>query len=103
MMWDQSASLAHAAGGFRDRPLVVLTAGRPFAMPDPAMGREAAAYHQIWMHELQPELARLSSHGRQVIVENSGHGIPDEAPEAVIAAVREVVTSVRGKSGPAAP
>ena len=46
--------------------------------------------------------ARLSSHGRQVIVENSGHGIPDEAPEAVIAAVREVVMNVRGNSGPAA-
>jgi pimeloyl-ACP methyl ester carboxylesterase len=33
--------------------------------------------------------------GRQVLVPNSGHGIPVEAPEAVISAVREIVTTVR--------
>jgi hypothetical protein len=30
-----------------------------------------------------------------VLVPNSGHGIPVEAPDAVISAVREIVTTVR--------
>jgi hypothetical protein len=34
--------------------------------------------------------------GRQVIVERSGHGIPDDAPEVVLDAVREVVIASRG-------
>jgi len=37
----------------------------------------------------------LSTHGRQVIVANSGHDIPREAPQAVIAAVRDVLRAAR--------
>jgi pimeloyl-ACP methyl ester carboxylesterase len=47
-------------------------------------------------HEIQPKLARLSTRDRQVIVTESGHRIHEEAPQAVIAAVREVVAEVRG-------
>ena len=94
-MWEESAAQAHASGGFGDRPLIVLTAGKPFPMPNAAMTRAASAYHEVWMHELQPKLAALSARSRQVIVEKSDHGIPDQAPEAVIAAAREVVATVR--------
>ena len=59
------------------------------------MDREIAAYYQVWAHELQAQLTKLSSRGRQVIVANSGHGIPDEAPAAVIDAVREVIAEIR--------
>jgi hypothetical protein len=31
-----------------------------------------------------------------VIVAQSGHDIPDEAPEAILAAIREVLADVRG-------
>jgi pimeloyl-ACP methyl ester carboxylesterase len=87
---------AHAAGGLGDRPLIVLTRGKPFGEGGRTeMDREVAAYYQIWTHELQAQLAKLSSRGRQVIVANSGHGIPDEAPAAVIDAVREVITEIR--------
>jgi hypothetical protein len=44
---------------------------------------------------LQPELAQLSTNGKQIIVENSDHGIPEQAPEAVVTAVDEVVMEVR--------
>jgi pimeloyl-ACP methyl ester carboxylesterase len=47
------------------------------------------------MHEIQPKLARLSTRGRQVIVEKSGHRIPDEAPEFIIAAVRDLLAEIR--------
>ena len=90
---------AHAAGSFGDRPLIVLTRGRALSQAaEPGVDPEGAAYERIWVHEIQPKLARLSTHGRQVIVENSGHGIPAEAPAAVVDAVREVVSAVRGGS-----
>lgn len=43
------------------------------------------------------ELTRLSSRGRQIIVEGSGHMILQEAPDAVIKAIREVVEEVRAE------
>ena len=76
-----------------DRPLIVLTAGKPFDFRDPELNRQAAAYQQVWIHEMQASLARLSTRGRQVIAENSNHGsIP---PDVMIAAIRDVVTEVR--------
>ncbi len=54
---------------------------------------QAAAYQQIWIHEMQAKLARVSTRGRQIVVQNCNHGsIP---PDVVIAAIRDVVTEVR--------
>lgn len=95
----ESYAQAHAAGGLGDRPLIVLTRGKiQPRSSDSEMDRQGAAYEQIWMHEIQPQLARLSTRGRQVIVEKSGHRIPDEAPEVILDAVREVVMASRGGS-----
>ena len=58
------------------------------------MARQAAAYQEVWIHEIQSQLTRLSSRGRQIVVEKSDHGIPDEAPQAVVSAIQEVVTAV---------
>lgn len=87
---------AEASGNLGDRPLIVLTRGRVNTSPNPTeTDRQAAAYEQVWMHQIQPKLAALSTRGRQIIVEKSGHGIPDEAPEAIIAAVSEVLAATR--------
>ena len=86
---------ARSAGNLGDRPLIVLTAGQYRKPDDPIAAREIANFHQLWVHELQPQLARLSSNGKQVIIENNDHAIPEEAPGAVIAAVREIVMEVR--------
>jgi pimeloyl-ACP methyl ester carboxylesterase len=87
---------AHAAAGLDDRPLIVLTRGRPPSHPPTNDAeREGAAYELVWRHELQAQLTRLSTRGRQVIVERSGHRIPDEAPDAVVMAVHEVVKAVQ--------
>jgi len=59
---------------------------------DPETDKELAAFHDIWVHQLQPQLARLSTRGRQVIVENGGHQIDSDA---VIKAVHEVVMQIR--------
>ena len=84
---------ARAAGNLGDRPLIVLTAGQPLRVGDPKADKELADFHEIWVHQLQPQLARLSARGRQVIVENSDHAID---PDAVLKAIHEVVSEVRG-------
>ena len=84
---------ARQAGSLGERPLVVLTAGEYWA---PAgLEKEAADYHEVWVEHLQASLARLSTRGRQVVVD-AHHNIGDEAPETVVAAVRQVVDQVRG-------
>ena len=82
---------ARNAGSLGDRPLVVLTAGRYWA-PD-GFEKEAAEYHEIWVHQLQASLVRLSTRGRQVIVD--AHHDMGESPDSIVTAVRQVVDEVR--------
>jgi pimeloyl-ACP methyl ester carboxylesterase len=82
------------AGSLGDRPLVVLTAGRYWAPP--GFEKEAAEYHEIRVHQLQANLARLSTRGRQVIVD-AGHGM-EESPDSIITAARQVVDEVRASN-----
>jgi pimeloyl-ACP methyl ester carboxylesterase len=102
--FDASVSSSYAeaerAGGFGDRPLIVLTRGRVHQLPPNAsdQDRQAAAYEQVWMHEIQPKLARLSSRGQQIIVEKSGHAMPDEAPDVIVVAVRDIVAAVQPRT-----
>ncbi len=74
-----TADLVRAAGGLEDMPLIVLTQGR-------GLGG--------WS-DLQRQLAERSRRGRQVLVPDSGHGMPMEAPRAIVDAVREIVASGR--------
>jgi hypothetical protein len=81
-----------AAGGLGNRPLIVLTAG--FVPPDPV----EAEFHEVWVHQLQAQLAGLSTRGRQIVVANSGHAINFDAPDQVVLAVRDVVEQARALS-----
>jgi pimeloyl-ACP methyl ester carboxylesterase len=86
-----SAKQVRAAGTLRSIPLVVLTAGNsgyPLKRPQPL---DAA-----W-RGMQEEMAGLSTDSVHVLMPKSGHYIQVEYPNAVIAAIREVVTSVRIK------
>lgn len=89
----ESYDEARSSGGLGDRPLIVLTAGQPWDFRDPELNRQAAAYQQIWIHEMQARQARLSSRGRQIVVENSHHSdIPDQV---VVKAIGDVIDQVR--------
>lgn len=82
--------------GLGSIPLVVLTAGRfqPSGVPD-----RGEDWNRLWVKELQPELARLSTRGRQVVAD-SGHQIPFEAPDAVVQAVGDVLAMLAAPAGP---
>jgi pimeloyl-ACP methyl ester carboxylesterase len=81
-------------GSLGDRPLVVLTAGRYWAPP--GFEKEAAEYHEVQVHQLQAGLARLSTRGRQVIVD-AGHDMAASS-DSMITAVRQVVEEVGARS-----
>jgi pimeloyl-ACP methyl ester carboxylesterase len=81
--------LVRSAGGLEDMPLIVLTQGNqssPSSAPPGVL--------RGWV-DLQRRFAERSRRGRQVLVPNSGHAIPVEASDAVISAVREIVTTAR--------
>jgi len=70
-----------------DFPLIVLTAGQSFDFRNAELNKEAAAYQQVWIQEIQPKLVRLSTRGRQIVVPNGTHStIPREV---IISAIRE--------------
>jgi len=76
------ASLAQAAAikRFGALPLIVLTAG---------------LNHQTGWQTRQTELLQLSSNSEQVIVDDSGHNIQIDKPEAAVAAIVKMVAQVR--------
>jgi pimeloyl-ACP methyl ester carboxylesterase len=88
-----SDDLVRATGGLEEMPMIVLTQGKPIQDPSSV----EAGVRRGWV-ELQRRFAARSHRGRQVLVPDSDHGIPLEAPDAVIAAVREIVTTVRADS-----
>jgi pimeloyl-ACP methyl ester carboxylesterase len=76
-----------------DFPLIVLTAGQPLDFGDAELNRQAAAYQQVWIHEIQPKLVALSTRGRQIVVPNANHGsIPQEL---IISSIHEVIMQDR--------
>lgn len=91
--FSESAEQVRAAGNLGDRPLIVLSAGKnpdASALPKEIPASEFAAFHQIWLDELQPAQARLSTRGKRIIVPDSDHMIPFHRPDAVTSAVRAV-------------
>ena len=84
-----SAAQVRSSGTLGDRPLIVLTATRQDDIPPEIPPQDAQANEDLWVHQLQPELARLSTHGRQIIVDSS-HEMPTEHPEVVVSAIHEV-------------
>jgi hypothetical protein len=89
-----SAGQVRSAGNLGNRPLIVLTASRQDDIPPEILPKDAQAEEDLWVHQLQPELARLSSHGKQIVVDSS-HEMPTEHPEVVISAIHEAWLAAR--------
>jgi pimeloyl-ACP methyl ester carboxylesterase len=91
---ETSAAQIRASGTVGDLPLIVLTAGKS---SDSIYSSETdrAAGRRVWVEGIQAELAKLSSHGKQIIVSDSDHMIPTERPDAVVSAIRDVWEQAR--------
>ena len=91
---DATFDQADETGTLGDRPLVVLTAGVGPRLPG-VTDEVQDAFYETWLI-LQAELAALSTNSRHRIVDGATHYIHHDEPDAVIAAVRDVVDAVRG-------
>ncbi len=77
-----------------DRPLIILTAGQQMAPGStPFDDRHVAVSQEVI--DAQGALVRLSSRGEQRVIEQSGHQVHLDAPDAVIAAIQDVIEMVR--------
>lgn len=91
-----------AAGGrlrqLDARPLVVLTAMKPFpaeTLKSLQLSEEQGRRMQVEWKAMHDDEASWSTHSRHELVPDSSHYIQFERPDLVIAAVREVVGDVR--------
>lgn len=86
----------YAIGALGDIPLLVLTAGA-FLRQAPPGDPGAARLHRMWL-DMHQELMRQSSHAQQILVETSGHFLQREQPEIVVAAIRQMVLTISGRT-----
>lgn len=84
-----AAERLQSAQPYGAMPLVVLVRG---VAADQGPGNDAAS--EAERRRAFAELASLSSHGRLIVAEHSGHQVPLDQPELVIATIRDVVTAV---------
>jgi pimeloyl-ACP methyl ester carboxylesterase len=109
---EDEREVINAKRQYGDLPLTVLTRGRndlgslPPGTPGASTPAEVADLRQEYARWYQDAwipahdaYAALSTRGRNQLVPDSGHDISDEKPEAVIAAVTEVLDEI----GPATP
>ena len=98
--FDPSMDDARAVHSFGDRPLIVLTAMAPFK-PEQLKALDLKAEDGVRFKEewkkLHAEQTAFSTRGRQQVVPDATHYIQVDRPEVVIAAVREVVDTVRAE------
>jgi pimeloyl-ACP methyl ester carboxylesterase len=79
----------------KNMPLRVLSHGIPQAIP--GLPDEINQAYEKAASVMQEEMAKQSRRGRRLIVENAGHMIHHDQPEAVVKAIRSIFEEVRAK------
>jgi len=87
-----SAEQARVADHISNKPLVVLTAAEntDAILSSGLSKHDFEEFQRVWMDDLQTRLAGLSSRGRRIVVQGSGHDIPSDRPESIVKAVHEL-------------
>jgi pimeloyl-ACP methyl ester carboxylesterase len=90
----KSAELARMADNIEDKPLVVLTAGKVIdaSLKSALSAADQEAFADVWINTLQVRLTKLSRRGRRIVLPDSGHDIPNERPDAIVAAVQDLIS-----------
>jgi pimeloyl-ACP methyl ester carboxylesterase len=91
----ESAAQTAASGSLGDLPLAVVS--RDPDRPSADLPAELAKPSNDAWEKMQEELAHLSTRGTQTIAKNSGHYIQIDQPEAVVEAIRNVVSQARAE------
>ena len=88
-----SCEQARQCGTLGDIPVTVLTSGTFLQMPFDAASQQRL--HRVWL-EMHEEIAALSTRSQRITIEDSGHFMAKDRPDAIIEAVRQMVAQVRG-------
>ncbi len=92
-----TASLIASRRSYGDMPLIVLTRGDyDKGMPPSMTAEDRAGMRQVW-ETMHAEMSALSTRGEQRFIAGAGHYIQNDAPQAVIDAVRDVVVAARAR------
>jgi pimeloyl-ACP methyl ester carboxylesterase len=92
---EQITTEAGEVEGFGELPLIVLTRGKlPEDLPPQITPEIISKTASIWS-EMQGELASLSTNADHRVVDDAGHYIHHDNPEAVVRAIRDVVKAVQ--------
>jgi pimeloyl-ACP methyl ester carboxylesterase len=90
-------SLVATHRSYGDMPVIVLTrTDYEAGMPPTFTQQDKDAMRSIW-ESMHAEMAALSTRGEHRFIPNAGHYIQRDAPEAVVAAVADVVAAVRAQ------
>jgi pimeloyl-ACP methyl ester carboxylesterase len=92
-----NANLVRATSSLGDIPLIVLSPDPNWN--DPAIPDELQNVFRPITQELEADLAKLSTHGKQVVAKKAGHNIQLDEPQLVIDAILDVVKQVRRRQG----
>jgi len=82
------------ANGVGDIPLLVLVAGVPMLPATGLPAPLAAQLNDLLQQTLPEALTQLSSQSLRISVDNTGHNIPQEQPNTVVAAIRAIIDVV---------
>jgi pimeloyl-ACP methyl ester carboxylesterase len=87
---------ARRLGSLGDIPLTVISAGRPAIAAGRGISEADAKRMKVVGEEMHKEMAALSTRGKRIIAEESGHYVQVDQPAVVVDAIREVVEAARG-------
>ena len=90
-----TAAQVAAAGDLGKRPLLVLVAGIPTVIA-PGLPTDLETQLNVLLQQTLPDqLLTLSSFSMRLPVDDSGHNIPQEQPDAVVVAIRTMLDVIR--------
>jgi pimeloyl-ACP methyl ester carboxylesterase len=98
-MFSETSRLVSAIRSLGDLPVTVVAGGRPNPQ---AYGADAEAFTRAWGDEGRT-LAALTTRGDFVLIAESGHNLPVEAADRVLAIVRNALRCARDRSACPAP
>ena len=92
-LFGKSLEQLRATGKIGDKPLIVITQGKPIDEKELGLSEEKVDQFSKAWSKLQKDLATKSTQGKQIFAEQSGHMITREQPEIIIQAIREMAKS----------
>ncbi len=77
-----------------DLPLTVISHGQPDtnAVP-PSLGQQVRDEYEAAWQTLQAEITSLSTRGRRIVAERSGHNVMYDQPEIIVESILEILSN----------